>query len=393
MAHLPVVVLVGARQVGKTTLLRHLAPEAQLITFDPVQDVGAARQDPDRLLASYPGQLILDEIQYVPGLMAAVKRAIDRDRRPGRFLITGSQQWQVMTQLAESLAGRALILELDGFSLGEIEQTPGPWLDQWLNDPSPAPPMMALNAPSKPLLEQVWRGFLPEAQTLPQNLISDFHRSYLSTYIERDIRLLADITDWQLFGRFVRLLGALSGQEINQNQLGRELGIHPQTAKHWISMLSATYQWQELPPYNGNTIKRLSRKAKGYASDSGQACTALAIPTPQALLDHPALGHLVETALVGDLCRQARSMATQPACYHWRSHGGAEVDLLLAYNGKLHPIEIKATSHPGKNALRGIRAFRDTYPDHAQDKGLIIAPVEQAYQLDDWTWVVGPNLV
>jgi predicted AAA+ superfamily ATPase len=157
-------------------------------------------------------------------------------------------------------------------------------------------------------------------------------------------------------------------------------------------MLVATYQWQELPPYHGNTIKRLSRKAKGLVADSGQACAALAVPSPQALLDHPALGPLVETAVVSDCSRQARAMPTQPVCYHWRSHAGAEVDLLLAYNGRMHPIEVKTTSHPTSKALSGMRAFRATYPQYSDDPGLVIAPVEHPFQLDEQTWVVPPCL-
>lgn len=388
-ASLPAVVIVGARQVGKSTLLRTLFPQAAAITFDPVQDIANARQDPDLFLAGQPRPVILDEIQYAPEVVAAIKRAIDRDRQPGQFLITGSQQWQVMARLSESLAGRAIILDLEGFCAAELADRPTGWLVPWLADPD-QPPQQALPA-TMAFAEQIWRGFLPECQTLPRGLIGDFHRSYQTTYIERDVRLLANLADWSTFARFVRMLAAMTAQEINRSQLGRELGMTPQTATAWTGMLVATYQWHELEPWHGNALKRLSRRPKGHAADSGQVCASLAIPGPEALLDHPAFGAIVESALVGEIRRQSRAMPTRPDLHHWRTHAGAEVDLLLSYNGRRHPIEIKASSHPGREAMRGITAFRDTYPAHAQDAALILAPVERTYPIGERCWVVPWN--
>jgi uncharacterized protein len=388
-AAMPVVVLIGARQVGKTTLFRQVFPEASVVTFDPHLETGNARREPDLFLASQPRPLLLDEIQYAPELVAAVKRAIDRDRRPGQFLITGSQQWQVMARLAESLAGRAIILELEGFSAVELARQEHGWLGRWLDAPD-QPPLTAL--PSRcPFAEQIWRGFLPEAQELSLTLLPLFQQSYRSTYIERDVRLLAELADWNLFSRFTRLVSALTAQEVNRNELGRELGISPPTASAWLGMLVATCQWHEVPPWHGSTVKRLSRKNKGYAADSGQVCSALAIPTPAALLDHPAFGAIVESTLVGELRRQGHALPTRPVLHHWRAHGGAEVDLLVEYAGRLHPIEIKASTHPGSSDCRGILAFRATYPQHAQHAGLILAPVERGYQVAERIWVVPWN--
>jgi hypothetical protein len=386
LAAVPAVVLVGARQVGKSTLLRHLAPTATAIVFDPVQDIANARRDPDLFLASHPRPLILDEIQYAPELVPALKRAIDRDRRPGQYLITGSQQWSVMASLAESLAGRALVLDLEGFCAAELAARDRGWLGRWLDAPD-APPTAATAQP-RPFAQQLWRGFLPEAQELPASLIPDFHRSYQTTYIERDVRLLADVSDWAAFARFTRLLAALTAQEVNRSQLGRDIGITPQTATAWTRMLVATCQWHEVDPWHGNEVKRLSRRPKGYAADAGQVCASLAIPSPAALLDHPAFGAIVETALVGDLRRQAAALPTRPVFRHWRSHGGAEVDLVLEYAGRLHPVEIKATTHPGRGDMRGITAFRGDHPKHARDAALILAPSERGYQVGEQCWVV-----
>jgi uncharacterized protein len=386
---MPAVALVGARQVGKSTLLRHLAPTATAVTFDPIIDIANARRDPDLFLASQPRPLILDEIQYAPEVVAALKRAIDRDRRPGQYLMTGSQQWSVMAKLAESLAGRVLILDLEGFAAAELSGASTGWLARWLDDPD-RPPTEAASLPHG-FAEQLWRGFLPEAQELPASLIPDFHRSYQSTYIERDVRLLAEVADWAAFARFTRLLAALTAQEVNRSELGRDVGVTPQTATAWSRMLVATCQWHEVAPWHRNPIKRLSRRPKGYIADSGQACASLAIPAPTALLDHPAFGAIVETALVGDLRRMAGTMPTRPQFHHWRSHGGAEVDVVLTYGGRSHAIEIKASSHPGRGDARGIRAFRADHPQHARDTALILAPVERGYQIAEQCWVVPWN--
>jgi len=212
----PVVVVSGARQVGKTTLLQHLyGREAEMVVFDPVQDIGNARQDPDLFLDNHPAPVILDEIQYVPQLVAALKRRVDRDRRPGRYLLTGSQQWQVMCSLAESLAGRAVFLDLEGFSLGEVARA-GPdsaWLGAWLADPEgfSGQRRSLLDLPAGPF-EMVWRGSLPDAVQLAAAVLPDFWSAYFRTYVERDVRLLTEVEDWHTFGRFVRMAAALTGQ-------------------------------------------------------------------------------------------------------------------------------------------------------------------------------------
>lgn len=166
--------------------------------------------------------------------------------------------------MAESLAGRAVFIDLEGFSLAETANVGGnTWLHEWLADPNlffrKGVQRLKLQ---QTLYEQLWRGFLPEAQFLPLDTIPDFHTAYQRTYIERDVRLLADISDWQLFGRFLRLVAALSAQEINFSQLGRELGLTPQTTKRWLDILQATFQWYEVPPFSGNAVKNGEQQTK-----------------------------------------------------------------------------------------------------------------------------------
>lgn len=384
LAQFPVVVVCGARQVGKSTLLRHALPDWEAVVFDPVVDVGNARSDPDLFLDNHPAPLILDEIQFAPELVAAIKRRVDGDRQPGRYVLTGSQQWSVLKTASESLAGRAVFLDLEGFCLSEIAEDNGEahWLKRYLESPESIidDPPKRLTLP-RTIYEQLWQGCLPEADSLDAEWVGEFYRSYLRTYVERDVRLLADVSDWQQFGRFVMLTAALTSQEVNFSQFGREIGVTPQTARRWLAMLRATFQWFEVPAYHGNTIKRISNKPKGYIADTGLACSLQMVSTPTALGGHPLVGALFETAVVSEIRKLSRTLATPPNLYHWRSHGGGEVDLILERDGRFFPIEIKLTTKPSKGDTRGITAFRQTYPQLPCQTGLVICPCQKPMRL------------
>lgn len=389
----PAVVITGARQVGKSTLLQNtLGKEAEIVVLDPVIDIENARQDPELFLNNHPPPLILDEIQYAPELVASIKRRIDLNRAPGRYILTGSQQWGVMKSMAESLAGRAVFLDLFSFSLFEIcQHNHGsiPWVARWLAAPddflTSRPPRLTFEIT---LYEQLWRGFLPEAQFLDAEVIPDFLQAYQRTYIERDVRLVAGVSDLQLFGRFLQLVSALTAQEINFSQLGRELGLTPQTAQRWLDTLKSTFQWFELPAYSGSPVKRLSSKPKGYIADTGLACLTQAISAPKAIGGHPLWDALFETAVAAELKKQTAFLSPVPNFYHWRAYSGAEVDILLEYNGVFHPIEIKAKTNPSRRDTLGISAFRKTYPQLNIAKGLVIAPCPAMIQLSEHDYAV-----
>lgn len=384
--HFAVVVVSGARQVGKSTLLKHQFPDWDMVVLDPVVDVGNARADPELFLQNHPGPLILDEIQYCPELVPCIKRMVDREKRPGMFILTGSQQWSVIKSISESLAGRAVFLDLDGFTVSEIAEdvSAASWLERYLEDPTRF--VSANNRRidhGRTLYQCLWRGRLPEMDTLPDSFVGDFFSAYVRSYVERDVRLMLQADDWQQFGRFVQLVSALTAQEVNFSQLGRDIGITPQTAKRWLAVLRATFQWAELPAYHGNTIKRISSKPKGYFRDTGLACHLARISSPTALGGHPMAGSLFETAVVGEILTLLTPLAGKPQPYHWRIHSGSEVDLLLERDGVLHPIEIKLSSRPARKDARGITALRKNYPALNIAPGLVIAPVESVEQLSE----------
>ena len=381
----PVVALCGARQSGKSTLLSHLFAESyRSVVFDPVIDIQNARAEPDLFLSNNPAPLILDEIQYAPEVVASIKRYVDRGRKPGMYLLCGSQQWAAMKSLSESLAGRVVFLDLAGFSAGEIARvnTGEMWVGNWLESKGAWRPRRRLPLET-PLIELIFRGGLPQATFLSIDLLGDFFAGYERTYIERDARLMSDFADIRTFGRFFRLAAALTAREINQHQLGRELGVTPQTAHRWISVLQATYQWFEIPAFSGNSIKRLSGKAKGYVADTGMACFAQAIASPQSLPNNPLWGALFETHVVVEIKKQLALLPYSAPLYHWRTHGGAEVDLIIEHDGILYPIEIKATSHPSKADTSGITAFRKTYPRARIGTGVVVCAAEISYPLTE----------
>lgn len=393
--HFKIVLVLGARQVGKSTLLRHVFPSYRVVVFDPMQDLYGAKTDPELFLSSFPSPIILDEIQYVPDLLSVIKRKVDLKEESGQYFLTGSQNLHLLKTVAESMAGRVGILPLDGFTLGELKrEVKTSWLDVYLKDP------LALmeyahtqKFQTEDLLKCLWRGFMPGTLALPDSLIPGYYASYIQTYVERDVRTVENIREMAEFDRFLRLLGALTAQETNLSQLGRDIGVSPTTARRWLDLLGMTYQWLELEPYQGNVIKRLSGKRKGYLRDTGMACYLQRITSSEALLSAPFLGALFESFGVNNIYRQFGSMDVPPYAYHWRTSSGAEVDLVLERDGKLYPIEFKCKTTVTKKDIRGIHAFRETYPKKEIMPAVVIYAGTSAFLVDEKVVAIPWNMV
>lgn len=385
------ILLLGARQVGKSTLLSHLFPNIKTFVFDPVQDIYGARQDPELFLESFPAPLILDEVQYVPELLAALKRKMDRSDAKGQYYLTGSQNLSMLKSIAESMAGRVGIFHLDDFTTQEMVGLGGEpgWLPNYLEDPqSFYKGRKTIPQPFFSLVEFLFRGTFPATLELPTSQIPRYFRSYLQTYIDRDVRVQEDIRQLAEFDKFLGLSATLTAQEINSSQTGREIGISPHTARRWLDLLSFTYQWLELLPYHGNTIKRLTGKKKGYFKDTGFACYLQKIDSVDGLAINPKLGALFETWAVNFIHQQFATLSVPPNSYHWRTAGGAEVDLILERNGKLYPIEMKCKTRLTKADLSGLNAFYETYPTSEVMPGLVMYAGEEVYKLNDRTLAI-----
>ena len=362
-ANSKVVLVTGARQTGKSTLLKHVYPDFKNITFDAFIDTYGARKDPDLFLNSFPAPLILDEIQYAPELISAIKRRVDEADEKGQYLLTGSQNLGVLKTIQESMAGRVLILDLYPMSYSEISDlgSSGCWLESYINEPELMISKRKRQSLERNLLKSLWKGGLPGLLDIDDRLTHEYLKSYVETYILRDILSQENLQDREKFVTFLGLCAALTAQEINHAQFGRDIGISPNTADRWLGFLDRSYQFKEIQPYHGNTIKRLSGKSKGHLIDTGLACYLQHISSPDALLVNPLLGSMFETWIYGELKKQSEAMSTKPNIYHWRTSAGAEVDFVLEIDGKFYPIETKAATSLSKSDISGIRAFNETY--------------------------------
>ena len=385
--HFPVIVVSGARQVGKSTLLaKALGDQVDSITFDPVLDIEGARGDPDLFLANHRRPMILDEIQYAPEVASAVKRAVDKDRKPGAFFLSGSQQWSVIKGLSDSLAGRAVFLDLEAFSIGELGGGTS-WLESWLKNKSL--PHAGFRGDSKiPLPERMWRGWMPETQDLPLDMVPVFYSGYLRTYIERDARGFSAPQDLQTFGSFARLAASLTGQEVLLSSIARELRVSSPTVARWFETLSSTFQYQLLSAFSGNPVKRVTSKPKGIMRETGLTVNLLSLASPGSIADSPLRGRLFETLVTGEIRKAASLMSPAPSLYHWRSAGGAEVDLVLEWDSTLYPMEIKLASAPGKRDASGLTAFSAAHPSYRLAPGLIICACASPYPITENCWAV-----
>lgn len=396
-ARFPAVAVLGARQVGKSTLLAEtLGGTPRAFVFDPVMDVANVRQDPELFLRLNPPPLILDEVQFVSELLGPLKRLIDERRsESGLYFLTGSQQFGLMRGLRESLAGRVGLLDLLPMTqvelYGDLSARP-PLTQLLLETPTPQALFAALSgvpAPDiPPLPERVFRGGMPGLLPFETTEVAEFFSTYLSTYIERDVRALRNFTAPHEFARFVRLLAALTAQELNASHLGREIGISPHTAGDWLDALVQSFQVQRIDAFSTHATKRVSGRPKLHLVDTGFAAWLASISSPLALQSHPMFGALFESYVVGELSRQSTTLATPPQRWHWRSAGGAEVDLLLERDGVFHLIEVKLTSRPTRRDTSGLRAFAESYPGLRIGHRLVIHGGPDLERLDEQTLAV-----
>lgn len=392
-----IIFLVGARQVGKSSLFAHLFPQDKVFVFDPIQDIYNVRKNPDLFLTDFKPPLILDEIQFVPELLPSLKRFVDRSDAKGQYFLTGSQQLSILKSVSESLAGRVVIIHVNPMTPHEMYGTFNEeknWFLQYLKNPTTFFNNQLTKMTIKPTrIEAIWRGGMPGTIDLPDNAITAYFSSYIQTYVERDVRLLENIEDLSTFGRFISLIAALTSQEVNYSQLGRELGISPKTAERWLRLLMHTYQWTELQPFHMNSIKRLSLKPKGIITDTGIACYLQRISSPEALAASPMQGAFFESYCFNMIKGFCLSLPTMPNFYHWRTLAGAEVDIIVEIDGTFYPIEVKTATTLSKHDVRGIIAFRETYPQLRIANGVVIYAGDECYRITEDVIAVPWNLV
>ena len=336
----PAIVVTGPRQSGKTTLLRWLFSKThRFVTLEDPDVRIRAKEDPLYFLEQYKPPVIIDEIQYVPELLSYIKTKIDQDRKPGQWLFTGSQHFILMQGISQSLAGRAAVLSLLPFSFAErvgrgedAQDIPG-----WLKGLS----LHQTYEDKVSVSEVILRGNYPEIASRKSVDRQLWCGSYISTYLERDVRNLAQIGDLSQFERFLRLCAIRTGQLLNLSELAKEIGMSVPTIKRWLSILETGYQIYLLYPYYKNVGKRLVKSPKLYFNDTALASYLLGLHDRETLLNSPSFGNLFETMVVTDTLKRFLHFGQMPSMYYLRTRDGLEVDLVIESAQKLYLFEIK----------------------------------------------------
>lgn len=389
----PVLLVTGARQVGKTTLLKHLAgKERGYVTLDDPLLLSLAREDPALFMQRFPAPVLIDEIQYAPQLLPYIKMAVDADRKPGKFWLTGSQQFQLMQNVSESLAGRVAILQLLGLSRQEsagrgAEQKPFFPNDDFLTSLARDADTLSL----KDLYRTIWRGSFP-AMALGQDMGRDiFFSSYVQTYLQRDVRDLAQVGDEMTFLRFLRASAARTGQLLNIAELARDADVSPVTGKKWLSILQASGLVYLLEPYFNNVTKRMVKSPKLYFLDTGLAAYLTEWSSPETLEAGAMSGPILESWILGELLKSWWHNGLRAPFYYYRDKDQKEIDLLIIQDGTIHPLEFKKTASPDKKDIRHFSVLDKL--NMPVGMGGVICLAQRALPLTGSAWSIPAGLV
>jgi len=314
---MPLVAVVGPRQSGKSTLLKSLYPKIKYVSLEDPDRRLFAREDPRRFLSAYGPPAIIDEVQQAPELFSYLQTLIDDTGRAGQYLLSGSQNFLLLSQVSQSLAGRVGLVTLLPFSFNEAGVSR----------------LTADELMFKGFYPRIWDKHLDSAQ---------WYSGYVQTYLEKDVRQIKNITNLILFQKFLKLAAGRTGQSLNLSSLGNEVGVNHNTIQSWLSILEASFITFRLPPYYRNINKRLVKTPKLYFYDTGLAASLMEIDSARQLASHPLRGALFETMIVNELIKKNFNRGQLPRAYYLQDKSGHEVDLIFKQQNDLLGIEIKA---------------------------------------------------
>lgn len=372
----PAVFIGGPRRAGKTTLAKTFLKGYHYVLLDEADIRSLAIEDPRGFLEKYPPPVIIDEIQNAPGLLSYIKARIDENKKPGQWVLTGSQQWALMKGISETLAGRIAILHLYPFSLDEVQKTSRLQLreaDKFIEDL-----MQAKKIPSKivPLGAWLLQGGYPEVVLNEKMSRKLWFSSYLQTYIDRDVRGLIKQSNLHDFERFIRLLAVRTAQELNCSTLSRDIGVSVPTIKSWLTLLESSGLIFSLLPYHKNFGKRIIKSPKCYFMDTGLVCYLSGILDKDHALQGPLAGALFETACVSQFYKRFSALVDPCSLYYYRSTDGLEVDLLIETGKKIYPIEVKLSSTIDYSKTKSLVKWLGI-SKNKEGRGLIISSSKQ----------------
>lgn len=354
----PVVFIAGARQAGKTSILARLFPEYSYVTLDDPAKVSDAENAPSDFLKLLTYPLIIDEAQYAPTLFRYIKLIVDKSKTKGEFFITGSQNFSLMQNLTESLAGRCGIVNLQTLSASELAKTN--------------------QMPS--IEEYISRGGFPALYADREIAPEHWFPSYIATYLERDVRNILNVGSLRDFNRFLRAVAIRTAQTLSLSDLSRDVGVSPNTIKSWISVLQASHMIYLLEPYHRSLGKRLVKSPKLYFLDTGIAAHLMGLYSWQEISNSPLAGALWETYAFNQIYRfLLKQGISNPPLYFWRTKDGQEVDFVIEKGGRFIAVEAKLTGSPSADSLKGFKALQGYYGDDTLIKGMVICKVKDDF--------------
>ncbi|MDR3263763.1 MAG: ATP-binding protein [Clostridiales bacterium] len=386
----PCILISGPRQVGKTTLIENLqeAVPRTYISLDDIAVRDMAKNDPKLFLQIYKPPICIDEVQYAPELFPYIKMIVDKNHRAGDFILTGSQIYRLMRSVSESLAGRIAILDMQGIALSEIIGLPNrpflPDFDDYVDKTLPA----NIDAPF--IFERIFNGSMPLIVSGARSDTAFYYSSYITTYLQRDIRAIAQV-DEEKFFRFLTATAVRSAQILNVTEIARDAGISLPTAQGWLDILETLGIIFYLHPYSNNLLKRTIKKPKIYFYDTGLVCFLSKWNSANAMMTGAASGALLETFAISEIMKTYINAGRRPFIYYYRDSDMREIDLLIEQNQKLYPVEIKKASTIDKRITGTFRLIEKS--GLKQGSGAIICLNDRFNAIDRKTLIIPIGLI
>lgn len=388
-----VVLVTGARQVGKTTMLRHLAKSENrtYVTLDHLLARDLARKDPVLFFQTYKPPIIIDEIQYAPELFPQIKILSDESEDTGLFWLTGSQHYPMMKNIRETLAGRIGILELYSLTKNEkdgiqFERELDFSLDCLLDRQTKAPKNDVIS-----VYEHIWRGGMPQVVMADGEQRQEYYNAYIDTYLMRDVTELGGVTDSLRFRRFLGACAALVAEQLNYKRLAEAADISQPTAKEWIRLLEGLGIVTLLQPYSNNGLKRLTRTPKLYFCDTGLCAHLSMWLTPQTLMNGAASGHYFENHVVIELLKYYAYAKARAILSYYRDSNAKEIDVFVEEGGLIHPLEIKKSANPDRREIKKFSVLDKASIQRGW--GGILCLCEQVVPIDSMSCLIPSNLI